>query len=303
MAGLLSGPAAAAISSVLGGSRDAHAQEAAAVAAAQAAAAQNLVMANHAGLIPQYMMGVPAAGVPPVAKGRKQSEFKPSSGRPSFPVTARRRCLESSSTDNVSFVVVPAEDAGASGAGGAGNKERENTSLGWLTSRFIEFLERCPEGAADLAVVCEHLGVPKRRMYDITNVLEGVGLLDKRGKNTVVWRGMAGAGDSAGRGALAGAYRRRLEELDEESLRLDAALAGATRYTRCCIVIMMMIMIMAMTAAVMMMHECRRRCSRIHASISSSYSWTIDLLSARPAIYLSRFPACLLTASALCSSL
>lgn len=117
--------------------------------------------------------------------------------------------------------------AGTAGIDGQGRpKERENTSLGWLTSRFIEFLERCPDGAADLTSVCEHLAVPKRRMYDITNVLEGVGLLDKRGKNTVVWRGMAGASDSTGRAALAAAYRKRLEELDEESLRLDAALAG-----------------------------------------------------------------------------
>jgi hypothetical protein len=33
------------------------------------------------------------------------------------------------------------------------------------------------------------LQVPKRRIYDITNVLEGVGLLEKRSKNTVAWKG------------------------------------------------------------------------------------------------------------------
>jgi hypothetical protein len=33
------------------------------------------------------------------------------------------------------------------------------------------------------------LQVPKRRIYDITNVLEGVGLIEKRSKNTVAWKG------------------------------------------------------------------------------------------------------------------
>ena len=33
------------------------------------------------------------------------------------------------------------------------------------------------------------LQVPKRRIYDITNVLEGIGLIEKRNKNTIVWTG------------------------------------------------------------------------------------------------------------------
>jgi hypothetical protein len=31
--------------------------------------------------------------------------------------------------------------------------------------------------------------VPKRRIYDITNVMEGIGLIEKQGKNHVCWRG------------------------------------------------------------------------------------------------------------------
>lgn len=31
-------------------------------------------------------------------------------------------------------------------------------------------------------------GVPKRRLYDITNVLEGVDLIEKVGKNSIRWR-------------------------------------------------------------------------------------------------------------------
>jgi hypothetical protein len=38
----------------------------------------------------------------------------------------------------------------------------------------------------------QRLQVPKRRIYDITNVLEGVGLVEKRSKNTVAWKGSEG---------------------------------------------------------------------------------------------------------------
>lgn len=37
--------------------------------------------------------------------------------------------------------------------------------------------------------------VKKRRIYDITNVLEGVGLVEKKSKNVVHWTGGSGAHD------------------------------------------------------------------------------------------------------------
>jgi transcription factor E2F3 len=44
-------------------------------------------------------------------------------------------------------------------------------------------------GAIDLNDAAVQLGVQKRRIYDITNVLEGVGLIEKRSKNVIAWRG------------------------------------------------------------------------------------------------------------------
>jgi hypothetical protein len=32
------------------------------------------------------------------------------------------------------------------------------------------------------------LGVQKRRIYDITNVLEGIGLIEKKSKNNIQWK-------------------------------------------------------------------------------------------------------------------
>ncbi|CAI5981260.1 unnamed protein product [Closterium sp. NIES-65] len=43
------------------------------------------------------------------------------------------------------------------------------------------------------------LPVQKRRIYDITNVLEGIGLIEKRGKNIVRWAGMNLQGEGASR--------------------------------------------------------------------------------------------------------
>lgn len=45
-------------------------------------------------------------------------------------------------------------------------------------------LQKCltPQAASSLAVK------QKRRIYDITNVLEGVGLIEKKNKNIIQWR-------------------------------------------------------------------------------------------------------------------
>jgi E2F/DP family winged-helix DNA-binding protein len=37
----------------------------------------------------------------------------------------------------------------------------------------------------DLKSAAEQLGVAKRRIYDITNVLEGIGIIEKESKNNV----------------------------------------------------------------------------------------------------------------------
>ena len=37
------------------------------------------------------------------------------------------------------------------------------------------------------------LQVQKRRIYDITNVLEGIGLIEKKSKNNIQWKGAGGS--------------------------------------------------------------------------------------------------------------
>jgi hypothetical protein len=78
-------------------------------------------------------------------------------------------------------------DGGDEG-GGAG---RFDSSLGLLTRKFVELLKGASDGNLDLNDAAAQLGVAKRRIYDITNVLEGIGLIEKKSKNQIHWRCVA----------------------------------------------------------------------------------------------------------------
>ena len=67
---------------------------------------------------------------------------------------------------------------------------RYDSSLGLLTKKFISLIQNAPDGVLDLNQAATSLGVQKRRIYDITNVLEGIGLIEKRSKNNIQWKGM-----------------------------------------------------------------------------------------------------------------
>lgn len=66
--------------------------------------------------------------------------------------------------------------------------KRPETSLGALTKKFSDLLHASPDGVLDLNEAAETLQVQKRRIYDITNVLEGVGLISKASKNHIRWK-------------------------------------------------------------------------------------------------------------------
>lgn len=57
-----------------------------------------------------------------------------------------------------------------------------------LTKKFVHLLKTSPDGVMDLNVASEKLEVQKRRIYDITNVLEGIGILEKKSKNNIQWK-------------------------------------------------------------------------------------------------------------------
>ncbi|NXY56165.1 E2F6 factor, partial [Callaeas wilsoni] len=68
-------------------------------------------------------------------------------------------------------------------------RPRFDASLVLLTRRFMALLKKAPDGVLDLNEVATTLGVRKRRVYDITNVLDGIHLIKKRSKNLIQWIG------------------------------------------------------------------------------------------------------------------
>merc|ERR1719490_147630 len=101
-----------------------------------------------------------------------------------------------------------------SSAGGA-ESSRFEKSLGLLTQKFVTLLQEAEDGLLDLKVAADMLQVKqKRRIYDITNVLEGIGLIEKRNKNCIQWMG-AVAGENTQEAS------ERLTLLQDELNRLD----------------------------------------------------------------------------------
>ncbi|XP_051028745.1 transcription factor E2F5 isoform X3 [Acomys russatus] len=79
-------------------------------------------------------------------------------------------------------------------AGLAAGSSRHEKSLGLLTTKFVSLLQEAQDGVLDLKAAADTLAVrQKRRIYDITNVLEGIDLIEKKSKNSIQWKGV-GAG-------------------------------------------------------------------------------------------------------------
>ncbi|XP_062986975.1 transcription factor E2F5 [Elgaria multicarinata webbii] len=83
---------------------------------------------------------------------------------------------------------------GGAGGGGSSSSSRHEKSLGLLTTKFVSLLQEAKDGVLDLKAAADTLAVrQKRRIYDITNVLEGIDLIEKKSKNSIQWKGV-GAG-------------------------------------------------------------------------------------------------------------
>ncbi|XP_077516973.1 transcription factor E2F3-like isoform X1 [Amblyomma americanum] len=118
-----------------------------------------------------------------------------------------------------------ASSAGSSHQKSRSERNRYDTSLGLLTKKFVQLLKGASDGVVDLNRASEQLGVQKRRIYDITNVLEGVGLIEKKSKNNIRWReGSRGAASLHGRQQ---ALQQEIEECITMERELDQLLAGA----------------------------------------------------------------------------
>lgn len=99
---------------------------------------------------------------------------------------------------------------------------RYDSSLGLLTTKFVNLLKASADGALDLNLAAEKLQVQKRRIYDITNVLEGIGIIEKKSKNNIKWRHQVEAGRSCE--AELAQLAAELEALKREDRAMDEAI-------------------------------------------------------------------------------
>eukprot|EP00731_Ephydatia_muelleri_P026144 Em0018g244a len=99
---------------------------------------------------------------------------------------------------------------------------RHEKSLGLLTSRFVQLLQNAEGGVLDLRKAADVLDVKqKRRIYDITNVLEGIGLIEKESKNSIRWKGSSRHGNSADMALQLARLKTRKAALLEKEQELD----------------------------------------------------------------------------------
>ncbi|KAM7271016.1 hypothetical protein ACFE04_030230 [Oxalis oulophora] len=98
---------------------------------------------------------------------------------------------------------------------------RYDCSLGLLTKKFVNLIKHAEDGVLDLNQAAQTLEVQKRRIYDITNVLEGIGLIEKKLKNMIHWKGLDNVGPEGDMSGDASLLQAELENLSMEEQRLD----------------------------------------------------------------------------------
>ncbi|KAK8954083.1 E2F transcription factor-like E2FE [Platanthera zijinensis] len=69
---------------------------------------------------------------------------------------------------------------------------RKQKSLGLLCSNFVSLYDRDDVETVCLDDAAMNLGVERRRIYDIVNVMESVGVLTRKAKNRYIWIGFKG---------------------------------------------------------------------------------------------------------------
>lgn len=69
------------------------------------------------------------------------------------------------------------------------SSRRDENSLYSLTKKFLELLKNSSDRHINMKVAADKLNVGKRRIYDVTNVLDGLGMVSKWSVNSVKWTG------------------------------------------------------------------------------------------------------------------
>lgn len=82
------------------------------------------------------------------------------------------------------------DQSSASAKKNEGNHEPESrfdVSLTKMTHIFMRLMNSAPDGVLDLNEAARKMGLRKRRVYDITNVLSGIQLIEKKSASKIHW--------------------------------------------------------------------------------------------------------------------
>ncbi|XP_022595323.1 transcription factor E2F4-like [Seriola dumerili] len=100
--------------------------------------------------------------------------------------------------------------------------QRSLRSLNVLAARFVKLLQEAEGGTLDLKEAVRILAVgQKRRIYDITNVLEGIGLIMKISKRIVKWIGAMPGENACELTNRLTQLKSELEDLEQKEFMLD----------------------------------------------------------------------------------
>ncbi|KAJ0025188.1 hypothetical protein Pint_09387 [Pistacia integerrima] len=132
------------------------------------------------------------------------------------PLLEPESCIGGMLTFILSLLSLPEAPSGWNPA----NSCRYDSSLGLLTRKFINLIHEAKDGTLDLNRTAEVLEVQKRRIYDITNVLEGIGLIEKTSKNHIRWKGSDSLGPKELDDQVA-TLKAEVESLYAEECRID----------------------------------------------------------------------------------
>jgi transcription factor E2F3 len=108
----------------------------------------------------------------------------------------------------------------------------DKQSLVSLTQAFIKILTNANGAEIDLPTVERVLQTSKRRLYDVINVLSGIGMVERSGKAKVRWM----SGPTPGRGP-ASDQEERERELDQLIAKVEGEIAdlqASELFQKCC---------------------------------------------------------------------